>query len=111
MQKQALEMFCKKNGILKNLANFTGKHLWEHETRNYKESLFNKVAANQFCNFTKFRLQHRCFPVKFVKFLRAPILQNICQQIASINERQQETHALSGKKNESHILVNISRMQ
>ena len=30
---------------------------------------------------------------------------------ASINEIQQETRALSGKKNESHILVNLSRMQ
>ena len=30
---------------------------------------------------------------------------------ASINERQQETHALSGKKNESRILVKLLRMQ
>ena len=30
---------------------------------------------------------------------------------ASINERQQETHALSGKKNESRILVKLSLMQ
>ena len=29
---------------------------------------------------------------------------------ASINEKQQETHALFGKKNESHI-VNLSREQ
>ena len=26
----------------------------------------NKVAANQACNFTKIRLQHGCFLVKFV---------------------------------------------
>ena len=66
-------------GILKNLANFTGKHLclaW-----NYKESLFNKVTANQTCNLTKARLQHRCFTVKFMKFLRIPISKNICQQM------------------------------
>ena len=25
------------------------------------------------------RLQHRCFPVKFAKFLRTPILKNICK--------------------------------
>ena len=30
---------------------------------------------------------------------------------ASVNERQQGTHALSRKKNESHILVNLSQMQ
>ena len=28
------------------------------------------------CNFIKRRLQHRCFTVKFVKFLRAPFLHN-----------------------------------
>ena len=41
------------------------------------------------------------FPVKFVKFLRTPILKNICQQI---NERQQETHTLSDEENESHLV-------
>ena len=32
------------------------------------ESLFNKVAGLQACNFIKKRLQNRCFPVKFVNF-------------------------------------------
>ena len=41
------------------------------------------------------------FPVKFVKFLRTPILKNICQQI---NERQQETHTLSDEENESYLV-------
>ena len=59
-----------KKGLLKNLANFTGKHLFGVS--------FNKVPANQAYNFTKIRLQHRCFPVKFSKFLRKPILKNIC---------------------------------
>ena len=31
----------------------------------------------QTCNFIKKRLQHRCFPVKFEKLLRTPILKNI----------------------------------
>ena len=30
-------------------------------------SLFNKIAGLQAYNFIKKRLQHRCFPVKFVK--------------------------------------------
>ena len=34
------------------------------------ESLVNKVAG-----------QHRCFPVNIEKFLRAPILKNICQRL------------------------------
>ena len=62
-----------KKCVLKNLANFTRKHLCF--------SLFNEVAANQVCNFIKIRLQHRCFLVKFVKFLRTLILKNICQQM------------------------------
>ena len=45
------------------------------------ESLFNKVAGLQTCNFIKERLQRRCFPVKFVKFLRTPILKNIWERL------------------------------
>ena len=33
------------------------------------ESLFNKVAGLKVCGFIKKRLQHRCFPMKFAKFL------------------------------------------
>ena len=54
------EVFCKK-GVLRNFAKFTGKHLCQ--------SLF------QACNFIKKGLQHRSFPVKFVKFLRTPFLK------------------------------------
>ena len=39
------------------------------------KSFFKKVAGPQPCNFITKRLQHRCFPVKFAKFLRAPFLQ------------------------------------
>ena len=60
------QMFFKV-GVLKNFANFTGKHLcW---------SLF-LISLQDFrpaCNFIKKRLLHRCFPVKFGKFLRTPI--------------------------------------
>ena len=34
------------------------------------ESLLNKVAGPDERNFIKKRLQHRCFPLKFAKFLR-----------------------------------------
>ena len=34
------------------------------------ESVFNKVAGLQACKFVKKRLQHRCYLVKFAKFLR-----------------------------------------
>ena len=33
------------------------------------------------CNFTKKKLQQRCFLAKFAKFLRTPILKNICKQV------------------------------
>ena len=56
------QMFFKID-VLKNFANYTGKHpCW---------SLFNKVEGLKACNFIiKKRLQHRCFPVKFVKFVK-----------------------------------------
>ena len=44
------------------------------------ESLFDKVVSFQAWNFIKKRLQHRCFPVKFAKFSRTPILKNICKR-------------------------------
>ena len=39
------------------------------------------VYGLQTCDFINKRLQHRCFPEKFVKFLRAPILKNICERV------------------------------
>ena len=36
------------------------------------KSLFNKVKGLKTCNFIKNRLQHRCFPAKFVKLLWTP---------------------------------------
>ena len=51
------------------LANLAGKTL-------VLESLFAKVAGPQAWNFIKKKIQHRCFTVKILKFLRAPFLQN-----------------------------------
>ena len=48
-----------KTGVLENFAHFTAKYLcW---------SLF----LIKLIQFIKKRLQHRCFPVKFQKFLKA----------------------------------------
>ena len=38
------------------------------------ESLFNNVSGLRACNFIKKRLEHRCFPVNFAKFLRRSFL-------------------------------------
>ena len=40
------------------------------------ESLFNEVAGLRPAALLKKRFCHRCFSVNFVKFLRAPFLQN-----------------------------------
>ena len=45
------------------------------------ESVSNKVAVVRACNFITMKLQHRCFPVKFAKLLRIPILKNICERL------------------------------
>ena len=55
--------------FLKNFATFTGKHL-------SCESFFYKVTGLQPSG-----LQHRCFLVNNAKFLRTPILKNICEPL------------------------------
>ena len=51
------------------------------------ESLFNKTANLKTCSFIKKRLQHRCYLVKFVKFLRTAFLKNICERLLPKNDR------------------------
>ena len=43
------------------------------------ESLFNKDADLKACDFIQKRLQHSCFSMNIGKFLRTPILKNICE--------------------------------
>ena len=55
--------------ILKNFTKFTGKHLcWS--------LFFDKVAGLKPETLFKKKLQHRCLPVYFVKFLRTLSLKN-----------------------------------
>ena len=52
-----------KKGVLKNFAKSTGKHLcWS--------LFFHNVTGQKAAALLKKRLQHRCFPVNFSKFLR-----------------------------------------
>ena len=54
---EAVVRRCSSKDVLNNLANFPGKHLcWS--------------------SFLIKRIYHRCFPVKFVEFLRTRFLQN-----------------------------------
>ena len=58
VSEAATRDFLYQNNDLKNFANFTG------------------LKA---CKFVKKRFQRRHFPVKFAKFLKTPILKNICE--------------------------------
>ena len=68
-----LQMFF-KIGVLKNFCNI-------HMKAPVLDAPFNKVAGLELCNFIKKILQHRCFPANIAKFLRTPILNNICEQV------------------------------
>ena len=70
-------MWSIKIGVLKNFAKLTEKHL-------HWSVFFNQVAGVSFLiklqasgwNYIKKRLQHRCFPLNFAKFLKTLFLQN-----------------------------------
>ena len=62
MQKQPREVFSR----------FSLKFRKFHRKTPVLECLFNKVRKS----FVKKRLQHRCFPMKFAKFLRSLISKN-----------------------------------
>ena len=61
-----------KKVVLYNFAIVKDKHL--------RWSLFlNKNVDIQSWNFLKKRIQDRFLPVKIAKFLRTPVLENICE--------------------------------
>ena len=64
MQKQPLEVSNKK-AVLKTSQN-------SQENSCVGVSFFNKVADLRPATLFKKTLQHRCFPVNFLKFLRTP---------------------------------------
>ena len=52
-----------------------------HWRRSVKKVILKISQISQACNFIKKRLRHRCFSVKFAKFLRTPILKNISEPL------------------------------
>ena len=81
VQKQPPEVFSKKRCsvrkvVLRNFAKLTGKHKCQ-------SLFFNKVAGLRSAVLLKKRLWHRCFPVNFAKFLRAPFFGKHVQTAAS----------------------------
>ena len=65
-----------KRVVLRNFAKFTGKHLCQ-------SPFFNKVAGLGPVTLLKKGLWHRCFPVDFAKFVRAPFWQNTSGRLLS----------------------------
>ena len=62
----------------------TGLDLKKDALRNFAvytmESLFDKVADHEACNFIKKRFQQMCFLVNIAKFLKTAILKNTCER-------------------------------
>ena len=52
---------------------------------------FNKVPAWRSATLLKQRLRHRCFSENFAKFLRTPILLNICERLLLKTEASRVT--------------------
>ena len=78
-QKQQQEMpFCKKS----RSSEFCNIHC----KTPMKESLFSEFADIQSYKLIKRRLQHRCFTVNIRRFLRIPVLKNICERLALFEE-------------------------
>ena len=73
VQKQPLEVFCKKD-VLKNFAKSTGKRLCQ-------SLFFNRVVGLRSATLLKKKLWHRCFPVNFAKFLRTPFVHKTSGQL------------------------------
>ena len=62
-----------------NFAKLTVKHVcWI--------LIFNKIVLLQLVLLFRKRLQHICFPINFAKFLRTPILENICERLLSCHK-------------------------
>ena len=49
--------------------------------QNSQENTCARVSFNKACNFFEKEICHRCFPVKFSKFLRTIFLQNTPQRL------------------------------
>ena len=79
---QSPDVFYKK-AVLNNFAMFTKK-------TPLLEPLFSKVAVlrPEALQFIKKRLQQKHFLVNIAKFLRTPILKNICKQLLLFSDKK-----------------------
>ena len=97
-------VFCEKV-ILRNVAKFTGKHL-------YQRFYFKKVAGLRPSTLPKKRLWHWCFPVSFAKFLGTLFLKETsggCFWSASIFVSVTFTEVLM--KNLARMLIHVRKIK
>ena len=80
------------------------------------ESLPNKIAGFQACNFIKKRPQHGCFSVNIVKFLKRLILKNICEGLLlnlvlpiSLRGRSNVPISTSFYQQRNDVALNVAR--
>ena len=72
-----------KKGALKNFSKFAEKHL-------YWSPFFNKVAGLTPATLLKKTLWHKCFPVKFGKFLGTIFFQNTSGRLVHCFNRNKD---------------------
>ena len=100
LKKHPPELLCKKR--------CSSKFRKFYRKTTVFKSLFNKVAGSQACNFFKRRLQRRCFPVKFVKFLRTSTLKNICERLLLLWNNTSTILASAYAVVATHQVLNVS---
>ena len=75
------------------------------------ESLLDKIAGLQACNFIKKILQERCFPVNFARILRTAFLQNTSGRIFWLFYILKKNKIDTNESRFSHIAKSAPRNQ
>ena len=77
-EKVSIPEAATRRVLQKKLFLKISQHLQENTSL---ESPFNRLAGFKTWNISEKRLQHICFPVNVIKFLRTLILKKICEQL------------------------------
>ena len=99
-----------KIGVIKSFANFSVQHLCQSH---FLIKIIKKVTLLLIkMIFLKKWLQHRCFPMKFAKFIRICFSQNTFRKIASVVFKKSHTWEEGGAHLRSsfwHLLMNFEK--
>ena len=95
-----------RKGVLGNFSKFTGRHLCQG-------LFYNKVAGPEPATLLKIRLWHRCFPMNFAKFLRAPFHRtplNDCFSTIQHFLAENPSKVLNGQQQHKGVTFHWSRI-